>query len=105
MFPGRDDYISLIDIAKYKNPEVSADIIKNWLRNSTIEFLGLWERMNNPNYKLVEFHQFKNEAGANAFIFPHLLGNSISWVMNQWKLLLVEILIKIKLLIQENILF
>ncbi|WP_446897842.1 restriction endonuclease subunit S [Clostridium sp. LBM24168] len=59
MFPGKDDYISLIHISKYKNPEASADIIKNWLRNrSTIEFLGLWERMNNPNFKLVEFHQF-----------------------------------------------
>ncbi|MEA5008715.1 KilA-N domain-containing protein [Clostridium tyrobutyricum] len=79
MFHGKDDYISLIDIAKYKNPEVSADIIKNWLRNrSTIEFLGLRERMNNPNFKLVEFHQFINESGANGFTFPHLLGNSVS---------------------------
>ncbi|CAB1253348.1 KilA-N domain protein [Clostridiaceae bacterium BL-3] len=64
-----DDYISLTDIAKYKNPEAPADIIKNWLRNrSTIEFLGLWERMNNSSFKLVEFDQFKNEAGANAFV-------------------------------------
>lgn len=82
MFHGKDDYISLIDIAKYKNPEVSADIIKNWLRNrSTIEFLGLWERMNNTNFKLVEFHQFKNESGANVFTFLHLLGNSVSLEM------------------------
>ena len=56
-----DDYISLTDIAKYKNPEFPADVIKNWLRiRSTIEFLGLWEQLNNPNFKLVEFDQFKN---------------------------------------------
>jgi hypothetical protein len=49
----------LTDIAKYKNPEFPADVIKNWLRSrSTIEFLGLWETMNNPNFKLVEFGQF-----------------------------------------------
>ena len=64
-----DDYISLTDIAKYKNSYSPADVIKNWIRSrSTIEFLGLWERMNNPDFKLVEFDQFKNEAGANAFV-------------------------------------
>jgi hypothetical protein len=64
-----DDYISLTDIAKYKNPEFPADVIKNWLRSrSTIEFLGLWETMNNPNFKLVEFDQFKNESGSNSFV-------------------------------------
>ena len=64
-----DDYISLTDIAKYKNSDSPADVIKNWIRSrSTIEFLGLWERMNNPDFKLVEFDQFKNEAGANAFV-------------------------------------
>ena len=64
-----DDYISLTDIAKYKNSDSPADVVKNWLRSrSTIEFLGLWERMNNPAFKLVEFDQFKNEAGANAFV-------------------------------------
>lgn len=64
-----DDYISLTDIAKHKNSESPADVIKNWLRNrSTIEFLGLWEQMYNPDFKLVEFDQFKNEAGSNAFV-------------------------------------
>ena len=54
------DYISLTDIAKYHNPEAPADVIKNWMRiRSTIEFLGLWETLNNPNFKLVEFDQFK----------------------------------------------
>ena len=55
-----EDYISLTDIAKYKNPEFPADVIKNWLRvRSTIEFLGLWEQLHNQNFKLVEFDQFK----------------------------------------------
>lgn len=54
------DYISLTDIAKKRNPEFPADVIKNWMRSrSTIEFLGLWEKLNNPNFKLVEFDQFK----------------------------------------------
>jgi len=66
---GIDDFISLTDIAKYKNLEFPADVIKNWMRNrGTIEYLGLWERINNPNFKLVEFDQFKNEAGSNSFV-------------------------------------
>lgn len=64
-----DDYISLTDIARYKNPEFPADIVKNWMRmRNTIEFLGLWEELNNPEFKLVEFDQFKNDAGSNAFV-------------------------------------
>ena len=63
------DYISLTDIAKYRNSESPADIVKNWLRSrSTIELLGLWEKLHNPDFKLVEFDQFKNEAGANYFV-------------------------------------
>ena len=55
-----EDYISLTDIAKYKNPEFPADVIKNWLRvRSTIEFLGLWEQLHNQNFKLVEFDHVK----------------------------------------------
>ena len=64
-----DDYISLTDIARKKNPEFPADVVKNWLRSrSTIEFLGLWEQLNNPNFKLVEFDQFKMDAGSNSFV-------------------------------------
>lgn len=64
-----DDYISLTDIARKRNPEFPADVIKNWLRNrSTIEFLGLWEVMHNPKFKLVDFDQFKQEAGSNGFV-------------------------------------
>ena len=63
------DYLSLTDIAKYRNSEAPADIIKNWFRNrSTIEFLGLWEKLNNPIFKLVEFDQFRTDAGSNYFV-------------------------------------
>ena len=62
------DYISLTDIAKYKDKERTNYIIQNWMRNrSTIEFLGLWEKINNPHFKGVEFDAFKNEAGSNSF--------------------------------------
>jgi hypothetical protein len=65
----RGDYISLTDIAKYRDSESPADIVKNWMRSrSTIEFLGLWERLHNPDFKLVEFDQFRSEAGANHFV-------------------------------------
>ena len=64
----KDDYFSLTDIARYKNQESPADVVKNWLRRKdTIEFIGLWEKLNNPNFKVVEFDRFKNEAGYNYF--------------------------------------
>jgi hypothetical protein len=64
-----NDFISLTDIAKYKNKTAPADIVKNWLRTrSTIDFLGSWEKINNPNFKLVDFDGFKNEAGSNSFV-------------------------------------
>jgi hypothetical protein len=66
-----DDYISLTDIARHKNPAFPADVVKNWMRTrGTIEFLGLWEKLHNPVFKLVEFDQFKNEAGTNTFVLP-----------------------------------
>ena len=62
-----NEFISLTDIAKYKS-DAPDDAIKNWMRNrDTIVFLGLWESMNNPDFKPVEFDGFKKEAGANAF--------------------------------------
>ncbi|EKE16491.1 MAG: hypothetical protein ACD_11C00006G0014 [uncultured bacterium] len=65
------DYISLTDIARHKNPSFPADVVKNWMRTrSTIDFLGLWEKLHNPVFKLVEFDQFKNEAGVNSFVLP-----------------------------------
>jgi len=64
---GQDDYISLTDIARYRSDEPTA-VISNWMRSKdTIEFLGLWEQLNNENFKPIEFEGFRNEAGANAF--------------------------------------
>ena len=69
IFKDQKDYISLTDIAKYKNNDFPADIVKNWLRmRSTIMFLGLWERLNNPTFNLVEFDQVKSVAGDNTFV-------------------------------------
>src|SRR3989344_2040646 len=65
---GKSDFISLTDIAKYKDDERTNYIVQNWMRNrSTIEFLGLWERINNRYFKGIEFDAFKNEAGSNSF--------------------------------------
>ena len=54
------DYICITDIARYKNSAHTDDLIRNWLRNrNTIEFLGIWERLNNPDFKPVEFDGFR----------------------------------------------
>ena len=64
----KNDYISLTDIARYKNIHEPKDVVKNWLRvRDTIEFLGLWETIHNPSVKGVEFDSFRKEAGTNAF--------------------------------------
>jgi len=61
------DFISLTDIARYKTDDTSA-VIGNWMRNrNTIEFLGIWESLYNPNFKPLEFEGFKKQAGLNAF--------------------------------------
>ena len=66
---GNKEYISLTDLAKYRNNNAPADVVKNWMRGkSTVDFLGLWEKLNNPRFKLVEFDQFKNDAGSNYFV-------------------------------------
>ena len=63
----KNDYISLTDIAKYKSDDPTA-VIGNWMRNrNTIEYLGIWESLYNPNFKPLEFEGFKKEAGLNAF--------------------------------------
>ncbi len=63
-----EDYISLTDIARYKNQGHTDDLIRNWLRNrNTLEFLGIWEHLNNPDFKPVEFDGFKIQAGLNSF--------------------------------------
>jgi hypothetical protein len=63
-----DDCISLTDIAKYKNPEEPNVVVANWLRNrNTIEYLGIWEQLNNNEFNPLEFEGYLNAAGANAF--------------------------------------
>ena len=66
---GNEEYISLTDMARYKNRDEPKDVVKNWMRSkTTIEFLGLWERLHNPNFKGVEFDAFMYQAGSNSFV-------------------------------------
>lgn len=63
-----DDYISLTDMARFKDQDRTDYIIQNWMRRRyTIEFMGIWERINNLNFKPIEFDGFKNQAGSNSF--------------------------------------
>lgn len=65
---GNEDYISLTDLAKYKNPNNPSDVIKKWISNyDTIEFLGLWEELSNEDFNLAEFSLIKNEAPKKSF--------------------------------------
>ena len=65
----KEDYISVTDIAKYKNPETTGLVISHWLSTRyTIEFMGLWEKMHNPDFNVTEFRNIKNESGSNGFI-------------------------------------
>ena len=65
-----DDYICITDIAKAKVGESrGADVVKKWMRNrATLEFLGTWEQIYNPAFKVVEFDHFKSEAGLHTFV-------------------------------------
>lgn len=64
-----DDFICLTDIAKRKNSEFPAEVVRNWLKTRfTLDFIGMWEQIHNPNFKLVEFDQLRNDAGTNSFI-------------------------------------
>jgi len=64
----QEDYISLTDIARHKNQDRSDDLVRNWLRNrNTVEFLGIWESLNNPDFNSVEFDGFRIQAGLNSF--------------------------------------
>jgi hypothetical protein len=63
------DFISLTDIARFKDSERTDYIIQNWMRNrNTIEFLGIWEQLNNPGFNPIEFDGIKKQAGLNSFI-------------------------------------
>lgn len=64
-----EDYICITDIAKYKDSEKADHIIQNWIRNrNTIEFLGIWEQLNNSNFKPLEFDGFRKQALSILFI-------------------------------------
>jgi hypothetical protein len=64
-----DDYICVTDVARYKDSERTGYIIQNRLRNrNTIEFLGIWEQLNNPDFNSIEFDGVRKQAGVNSFI-------------------------------------
>ena len=81
----KDDYISLTDMAKFKNAEATGLVIAHWLSTRyTVDFLGIWERINNPDFNVTEFGNIRNETGTNGFILsskqwrdanPDLKGN------------------------------
>ena len=63
------DYFSLTDMARYRNPDNAGFVIQNWMRNrNVIRFLGLWERIHNPNFNYLEFEAIEQEAGVNSFV-------------------------------------
>ncbi len=62
------EYICITDIARYKSPDRTGAVIGNWMRNrNTIEFLGIWEQLNNLDFKVIEFDEFRKQAGLNSF--------------------------------------
>ncbi|OGK27031.1 DNA-binding protein [Candidatus Roizmanbacteria bacterium RIFCSPHIGHO2_02_FULL_40_13b] len=64
-----EEYISLTDMAKFKDREATGIVIVNWLSTKyTIQFMGTWEQVHNPNFNVMEFNNIKNEAGSNGFI-------------------------------------
>ncbi|MBW6536584.1 MAG: KilA-N domain-containing protein [Mariniphaga sp.] len=76
----KEDFISLTDIARYRDSARSDYILQNWLRNrSTIEFIGLWEQFNNPEFNSIEFVGIKNLAGSNCF------SPSLARICNPWQ--------------------
>jgi hypothetical protein len=63
-----EDFISLTDIARRRDTDRSDDLIRNWVRNrNTLEFLGIWEKIHNPDFDSVEFDGFRMQAGLNSF--------------------------------------
>ena len=64
-----NDFVCLTDISKYKNSDDPRFVIQNWMRNrNTLEFIGLWEILNNSNFNRVQFDTYRNKAGLNRFI-------------------------------------
>jgi hypothetical protein len=65
----KEDYISLTDMAKYKNAEATGYVISRWLSaRYTIDFVGIWEKVNNPDFNVVEFNNIKGESGSNGYV-------------------------------------
>ena len=63
-----NDYICLTDMARFKDKQRTDYIIQNWMRaRNTIEYLGVWEQLHNPNFKPIEFDGFRNQSGLNSF--------------------------------------
>jgi hypothetical protein len=66
---GSEDYISLTDLAKHKNAEYTGVVISHWLSTRyTVEFMGIWEKVNNPDFNLTEFSYIRNESGSNGYV-------------------------------------
>ena len=64
-----DSFVNITDIAKIVNSEFPSYVVRNWMRlRATIDFLGIWEKLNNSNFNLTEFDQIRNESGSNAFV-------------------------------------
>ena len=77
IFKSKDeDYISITDIARHKNPKATGLVISHWLSTRyTIEFMGLWEKMSNPDFNVTEFRNIRNESGSNGFVL-----SSKNWI-------------------------
>jgi len=72
----KENFISITDIAKHKNSEATGLVISHWLSTRyTIEFMGLWEKMHNPNFNVTEFRNIKNQSGSNGFVL-----SSKNWI-------------------------
>ncbi|MDR0438186.1 MAG: KilA-N domain-containing protein [Bacteroidales bacterium] len=67
--PKKEEYVSLTDMARYRNAEATGYVISRWLSaRYTIDFIGIWEKVNNPNFNVVEFNNIKNESGSNGYV-------------------------------------
>lgn len=85
------DYISITDIAKQKNPIEPKDVVKNWMRSkNTLEYLGLWELLNNPGFKGVEFDPLLKDAGSGTYAQRDVAFKFASWVSVEFELYLIK---------------
>lgn len=81
----KDDFISLTDIARFKNQAFPKDVVKNWMRNyNTVEYLWLWERLNNPNFNGVNFDPIEKQAWKNAFVL-----SPSKWIEEVWAIWMI----------------